>query len=561
MEPMSKPKDHDLRNVTVFVAAMASLGLANSTLAAEPTQPKLIVAISVDQFSANLFDEWRGQFTGGLKRLSSGVVYTSGYQTHAATETCPGHSTLLTGKHPNKTGIVANAYHDPATGKVVYCVNDPSVVIANDPKVPPVGPARLVATTFGDWMKAANPASRVVAISAKDRAAITMAGHHPDGVYWLVEGFGFTTYMAPGGDAAKALAPVAGYNASIAKLWTTKPQWTYAHPDCKAKAASWSVGGKTWESKLPPENWGVSDDPKVIKQNVGSSPMADEMTGQAARHLIKQFDLGKGPAPDLLAISFSATDFVGHRYGTRGPEMCEQMHRLDETIGRILSDLDRRKVPYLVVLSADHGGSDFTERMQVQGFPNAKRVNSGQVLGRVNAALMAELGLAKAPLMGSIEESDVVGVSEADKARVTATAVRVLAAQPEVTAVFTREQLLETKVRPGVPPDELSVQERFALGAYAGRSPEILVALNPESTLAAAAPGVLLASHGSVWDYDRRVPMLFWWPGAGGESRFLPVETVDIGPTLAGAIGIAPPSDVDGRCLTMPASSGVVCSR
>ena len=549
-----------MRNLSILIATVGSLGLATGALAAVPAPPKLIVAISIDQFSANLFDEWRGQFSGGLKRLSSGVVYTSGYQTHAATETCPGHSTLLTGKHPNKTGIVANAYHDPATGRVVYCVNDPSVVIAHDPKVPPVGPARLVATTLGDWMKAANPASRVVAISAKDRAAITMAGHQPDGVYWLVEGYGFTTNMAPGGDAAKALAPVAGYNSSITQVWKTRPQWTYQHADCRVKAASWTFGGKTWASKLPPENWGVSDDPKVISQNVASSPMADELTGEAARHLIKQFDLGKGPAPDLLAISFSATDFVGHRYGTRGPEMCEQMHRLDESIGRVLSDLDRRKVPYLVVLSADHGGSDFTERMQVQGFPGAKRVNSGEVLGRVNKALMVELGLAKAPLQGTIEESDVVGVPDADRARVTAAAVRVIAAQPEVTAAFTREQLLETKVRPGIPPDELSVQERFALGVYAGRSPEILVALNPQSTLAPAAPGVLLASHGSVWDYDRRVPMLFWWPGAKVENRFLPVETVDIAPTLASALGVLVPNDVDGRCLTMPAESGVRCA-
>ena len=559
MALMSKPEEYDLRNLLILIAA-ASLGLATGARAAEPVAPKLIVAISIDQFSANLFDEWRGQFTGGLKRLSSGVVYTSGYQTHAATETCPGHSTLLTGKHPNKTGIVANVYHDPATGRVVYCVNDPSVVIAHDAKVPPVGPARMAATTLGDWMKAANPASRVVAVSAKDRAAITMAGHQPDGVYWLVEGYGFTTYMAPGGDATKALAPVAGYNASIAKVWKTRPKWTYQHADCRAKAASWTVGGKTWASKLPPDNWGVSDDPKVIKQNVGSSPQADEMTGEAARHLIKQFDLGKGPAPDLLAISFSATDFVGHRYGTRGPEMCEQMHRLDETIGRVLHDLDQRKVPYLVVLSADHGGSDFTERMQFEGFPNAKRVNSGEVLGRVNKALMVEFGLAKAPLQGSIEESDLVGVPEADRARVIAAAVREIAAQPEVTAVFTREQLLETKVRPGVPPDELTVQERYALGVYAGRSPEILVALNPQSTLAPAAPGILLAGHGSVWDYDRRVPMLFWWPGAQAESRFLPVETVDIAPTLASALGLAVPADVDGRCLTMPAESGTRCA-
>ena len=108
-----------------------------------PVKPKLILAISVDQFSSNLYDDWRSQYAAGLGRLSQGVIYTSGYQTHASTETCPGHSTLLTGKHPNKTGIVANAYKDPVTGKPVYCVNDPSVVLAHDPKAQPVGPCLL----------------------------------------------------------------------------------------------------------------------------------------------------------------------------------------------------------------------------------------------------------------------------------------------------------------------------------------------------------------------------------------------------------------------------------
>ena len=316
-------------------AALGLLALSISPLAqaapsAAPVKPKLIVAISVDQFSANLYDDWRGQYVAGLGRLSQGVVYTSGYQTHASTETCPGHSTLLTGKHPNKTGIVSNAYKDTATGKPVYCVNDPSMVLAHDPKAPPVGPSRLLATTLGDWLKEVSPASRVVAVSAKDRAAITMAGHKADGVFWLVEGKGFSTFMPPGGDAAKALAPIAAYNAQIAPVWTKRPTWTYKHADCKAKAADWIVNGKTFESRLPPTGWGQSDDPVVIKSQVVASPMADEMTGEAARRLIKAYKLGKGPAPDLLAVSFSATDFVGHRYGTRGPEMCEQMHLITE---------------------------------------------------------------------------------------------------------------------------------------------------------------------------------------------------------------------------------------
>ena len=520
---------------------------------AAPVKPKLIVAISVDQFSSNLFDDWRGQYVAGMGRLSQGVIYTSGYQTHASTETCPGHSTLLTGKHPNKTGIIANTYTDPGTGKPVYCVNDPTVVLAHDPKAQPVGPGRLLATTLGDWLKTASPESRVVAVSSKDRAAINMAGHKADGVFWLVEGKGFTTYMSPGGDPVKALAPIAAYSAELTPVWAKRPTWTYRHPDCKARAANWTINGKTFESRLPPTGWGQSDDPVVIKSQVLASPMADEMTGEAARRLIRAYGLGKGSAPDLLAVSFSGTDFIGHRYGTRGPEMCEQMHRLDETIGRLLAEVDRLKIPYMVVLSADHGGSDMTERLQAEGYPMAKRVTSAEVLARVNAALRSEFNLVTSPLSGSIEEVEVVHGLEVDQSRITAAAVRILGAQPEIAGAFTREDLLASPVRTGVPADELTLKERFSLSTYAGRSPDISAALKPQSTLSPPAPGVVVASHGSPWDYDRRVPMLFWWPGVKAEARFLPVETVDIAPTLATALGLVPPGDVDGRCLALAA--------
>jgi len=439
------------------------------------------------------------------------------------------------------------------SGKPVYCVNDPSVVLAHDPKAQPVGPKRLLATTLGDWLKTASPQSRVVAVSAKDRAAIIMAGHKADGVFWLVEGLGFTTFMAPGGDASQALAPMAAYNAELAPVWTRRPTWTYLHADCKAKAADWVVNGQIFQSRLPPTDWGQSDDPGVIKSQVLASPLADEMTGEAARRLITAYNLGRGPAPDLLAVSFSATDFVGHHYGTRGPEMCEQMHRLDETIGRLLAEVDRLKIPYMVVLSADHGGSDLTERLQVEGYPMAKRVTSAPVMAQVNAALMAELDLKTPPLAGSVEESEVVGIPDADKDRVAAAAARILSAQPEVAGAFTLKDLLTSPVRPGVPPDELTLKERFSLSTYAGRSPDVLAALKPQSTLSPPMPGVLVASHGSPWDYDRRVPMLFWWPGVTPEARFLPVETVDIAPTLAAAWGLTPPADIDGRCLALAA--------
>ena len=510
--------------------------------------PKLIVAISVDQFSASLFEEWRPRFTAGLKRLAGGIVYSSGYQTHAATETCPGHSTLLTGRHPNKTGIVGNTMRDEATGQPVYCLDDPTVVLAHDSSAKAVGPRRLMVDTLGEWLKASSPASRVVAVSGKDRGAITMAGHRPDGVFWLFPGYGFTTYTAPGADPGKALAPVAGLNAKLAATWRQPPSYSYAHADCRAAEGSWTVDGQAFASRLPPEPFGTK--PADIARNVMASPVNDAMTLAAAQQVIEHYQLGRRSATDLLAISFSGTDYVGHAYGSRGPEMCEQLHRLDEAIGTLLTGLDRLNVPYLVVLSADHGGSDMVERLAAQGYP-AGRIDGDTILARVNAAVMAETGLTAPPLTGSIDEPALVpGVAPGDRGRVLAAAKRALEKEADVVAAFTLDEALATRVPPGKAPDELTLQERFAESAYRGRSGDLLVALRPY-TAPRANPGYR-AGHGSPWDYDRRVPILFWWNGAPAQTRFLPVETVDIAPTLAAVLGLTPPADVDGRCLPLP---------
>ncbi|MET0270024.1 MAG: alkaline phosphatase family protein [Sphingomonas sp.] len=538
------------------------LALPANALAAPlpPTPPKLIVAISVDQFSANLFEEWRPRFTGGLKRLSGGIAFPSGYQSHAATETCPGHSTLLTGRHPNKTGIVANTMRDEATGKSVYCLADDTVVLAHDAAAPAVGPKRLMADTLGEWLKAASPQSRVVGVSGKDRGAITMVGHAPDGVFWTMPGYGFTTYMRPGGDATAALAPVAAVNAAQAKAWRTRPTWTYRHPECRALAGDWSIGETRFASKLPPTGYGTSDKPGDIARNVMVSPMNDAMTLAGAQAMLRHYRLGKGPATDLLTVSFSATDLIGHTYGSRGPEMCEQMHALDTAIGTLLADVDKLGVPYLVVLSADHGGSDLTERLAVRGFP-ARRVDTAAIVERVNRAAMAAAGLAAPPFEGGLDELAIArDVPPADRPRVLAAAKAVLAKEPDVAGAFTIDELLATPIPHGTPADELTLRERFAESAWRGRSGDLMVALRPELTANAKAGGAI-AGHGSPWNYDRRVPILFWWKGAPAETRFLPVETTDIAPTLAATLGITPPDDVDGRCLPLaapcPAQNGV----
>jgi predicted AlkP superfamily pyrophosphatase or phosphodiesterase len=152
----------------MILAAAAAL-LAVPAAAQQPPPPRLLVVISVDQFSADLFDEYRPQFTAGLARLSEGTVFDKAYQSHAATETCPGHSTILTGDHPSRTGIVANTWIDQSierTDKKVYCVEDETQPGTSSTAYK-VSPKHLLVPTLGDLMKAKWPGSRTVAVAGK----------------------------------------------------------------------------------------------------------------------------------------------------------------------------------------------------------------------------------------------------------------------------------------------------------------------------------------------------------------------------------------------------------
>lgn len=190
-----------LKTVAALLLASAALpALAQPTAtsgpAATPTAPapapagapKLIVAIAVDQFSADLFSEYRQHFSGGLARLArEGIVFPRGYQSHAATETCPGHSTILTGGRPSRTGIIANQWFDlgaTRADKLIYCAEDESHAGSDHSNYQP-SPVHLRVPTLGGRMKAASPATRVVSIAGKDRAAIMMGGPGADQTWWL----------------------------------------------------------------------------------------------------------------------------------------------------------------------------------------------------------------------------------------------------------------------------------------------------------------------------------------------------------------------------------------
>lgn len=543
-----------------LLAAAVSTGFAAQaqTVGAQAISkpdPKLVVVISVDQFSANLYAQHRGEFTGGLATLSSGIVYPNGYQSHAFTETCPGHSTLLTGKHPNKTGISANDWYDRETGKTVYCLADPTVTPADDPKGRAVSPANMVATTYGDWLKAVSPSSRVFGVSGKDRGAITMSGHHADGQFWYQPGFGFTTWVPQGQTAEQRLKPVAAFNAKLAADLKKHPYtWDYDKASakrCKALEASYETGGRQWRAALPIPA-ATSDADKL--RDLYASPYTDQATLELAQSLRETYGLGDGPQVDVLTVSLSATDFIGHRYGTRGPEMCDQITRLDERLGVFLKSLDKVKGGVLVVLAADHGGADFVERLAGEGYDSQRVLGKPWIAG-LNAQLRKDLDLSWDPLKadGGIDQIYVVGPdgrtpSITDRARVTAAALVLINKDPAVAEAYDSNAILTLAAAPADAfPEELSVAERLRRSAYPGRVGDILVAFKPYRVPATAGT-TYVSTHGSPWDYDRRVPILFWWKGASPHERVLPLDTVDIAPTLAGVTHVTPPTDIDGVC-------------
>lgn len=517
--------------------------------AAARKPPALIVTIVVDQFGANLFNQYRTRFTGGLRTLEDqGLVYAAGYQTHALTETCPGHSTILTGAHPTHTGIPANDWVDRATGQEIYCLAALQNTLAHGRVTDngPVGPDHLKVGSLGDWLKAASPDSRVFAVSGKDRGAVTLAGRHGDGAFWYTDGFGFTTYVEPGQRAEARLAPVAALNARIrARLAQAPASWTYQTDDCRALEGEWTVGDQTFRAALPPQ-----------RLQLDSSPLLDELTLEAATALLDEQQLGRRGVTDLLGVSLSATDRIGHGFGSQGPEMCEQMHRLDAALGAFLTRLGQTPGGVLVVLTADHGGNDMPERQATRGYPDATRLDP-TLLGRLNAALKAEFGLDDEPLAPGASGLMVVGeggrgLAEPLRGRIATAAVALLRAEAQVAGAWTlAETLASAMPAADASPQELSLLQRQRLSAVEGRSPDIVVAYDPNITPGRGRVGGVVSGHGTPWDYDRRVPIIFWTPDAVGQERFLAIRTIDIAPTLANILKLETPDTVEGRCLDL----------
>ncbi len=529
----------------MLMTVLAAVALGAALTAGPPApRPRLVVLVVVDQMRGDYLQRYRAQWAGGFRRLlEQGAVFTDGRQEHAITETAPGHSTLLSGRSPASTGIVTNA-----TG-----VGDPASLLLQATG-PGASPWRFRGSTLYDWLRSADSTTRVLSVSRKDRGAILPVGRADGQVYWWSHGM-FTTsryYRDTLPSWVKAWDNRPGPRRLEGAIWRLlQPAAQYSEPD----SMPYEHNGEDYAfpHRLPADS--------TILSRIVDYPWMDSLTLDLALEGTGKLHLGAGPTPDLLVVSLSTTDAVGHAYGPDSREIHDQLLRLDHWLGWFLDSLATLVPPgrTVLALTADHGvqpfpewaisaGSARTDTAGMAGYTDryavgqAGRVWLGGLAVQLDRLFRARynvdfhFGFDSGLLTADVAALRARGVDTDSLAG--AVAAEVLA-RPGIARVFTPQSLAAA---PGSDREAFYWRETLppALGWL------ICASTRPGWTWQSSGGW---ATHGTTNPADMHVPMVFWGAGVKRGIYREPVRTVDIGPTLARLAGVRPTEPVEGRVL------------
>jgi predicted AlkP superfamily pyrophosphatase or phosphodiesterase len=509
--------------------------------APDNSRPKLVLFITIDAMRPDYLSRFEPQLTGGLGKLyRDGAVFTNAFQDHAITETAPGHSATMSGRFPVHTGISANSAG----------VNDTTVALIDAPG-PGASPFRFRGTTLTDWLVAKDLRTRVLSVSRKDRAAILPIGKSKQPVFWYAGNGTFTTSTYYG---------------------SALPDWVKAFNARKLPA---SFAGRAWQlllpesgypepDSVPTESGGIgflfphieSSSPDTAARVLGEFPWMDEITLDFALAGVNALKLGAGPQTDVLAISLSTTDAIGHRFGPDSREVHDQILRLDRSLGVFLDSLFRirNQNEVVIALTADHGLTPFPEVHAVDPNTGAIRVNVRPVLQRLSNSL-SEAGVAGYGLNSGFGANSGNGFSfDGGVLDLDRPALAKAKINPDSLLRVLRAEFLRV---PGVArADRISelaradtVNDRIArrwLHMFADEDKAaMVVTLAPYNYWL----GSYQAQHGSPNDSDAHVPIIFYGSGIkpGRYPEF--ARVVDMAPTLAAIVRVTPQEKLDGHIL------------
>jgi len=521
--------------------------------AAATNRPRLLVFLVVDGLPQRQMLAYRDQLApDGLARfLERGAWFSDAHYGHAFTVTGAGHATVLSGTYPHRHGIIANEWRDAITGAPEYCTGDTTATYIGHKTQPLDGtsPKNLKVETVGDVLRRADPRAKVIGISGKDRGAILPAGQTGTAYMYMTQTgfFASSTFYMP-----QHPAWVTAFNAAKPADRWFKKEWKALLPEAAYERSlpdrqAW-YGQKA--AALPMLMGAPSDEApgSAYYSQLLRSPYADQLTLDFARAAIAGEGLGKDNVPDILAISLSGHDYINHRFSAESRFSHDHLLQLDRMLQDFFKHLDATvgRDNYIATLTADHGFMPAPEFTAQQGLRSGRIVGS-QLLNRVNSGLEEEFGAGKwVSFSGSslLLNKQLITQQRVDPDEVAEEARALLLEEPGIAAAYTRRELAAGSRIDG--PFFGAMQRAW----HAEVSGDVQYVLKPYWMFQSSTS---IATHGSPYPYDTNVPILAWgprWvkPGRVDER----VEVVDIAPTVASWLGVAPPATSEGKPLPLP---------
>lgn len=553
---------------------------AETSTPAKASRPRLVLLIVVDQFRYDYLTRFGDLFgSRGIGRLMrDGASWTEANFDHVPTFTAPGHAVFMTGAWPSQTGIIANEWYERDTGRKVKSVTDDSTrMLAGLPEQKSYSPRRLLCSTVGDELRLAdNDRSRVIGISTKDRSAILPAGRRANAAYWF------------GTDNGNMVSSTYYFN--------QEPDWVVRfnerHLADKLFGAHWDRllpeteylrrAGKDdvpWENLDKSSNdtnffphvttGGAARPSKPFYKALDYTPFANDLLIAFAEEAITNERLGNGEDTDVLSVSFSANDYVGHRFGPYSQEAMDMSLRVDRQIGTLLDFVDARVglQNTVVIFSADHGASAVPEQAALMNLPGRRYIKP-ELLKLIEDGLKAKYARPDRPATDYIQtftnrgeteggflnsnfylnraalKRDGIDLDECERA-VGELAMRI----PGVARYFARAQLESNSVSSADP-----IARRVLHGFYPSRSGDVIIVFEPYNILFDLPDDPTdprsSATHGSPYSYDTHVPLIIMGRDFAGGRYSQAATPADIAPTLASLLGVQAPSCAVGRVLS-----------
>ncbi|MGQ3892462.1 alkaline phosphatase family protein [Legionella sp. CNM-4043-24] len=519
--------------------------LGSQASGAQPDAPRLIVQLVVDQLRGDLLHQYQNDFgpNGFNYLLSHGINFQNAHHPHAYTITCVGHTTISTGAYPSLHGIIGNEWFDRDSGEDMYCVGDNKSAILPTARSKKTlegrSPRNILSSTLSDEV-VLSKTGRSFAVSLKDRAAISLAGHAGKAFWFDRENGGFVTSQYY---YASYPSWVSDWNAQYkdpVEAWTlSKEPVKYRFADTPVITNDYPDFGKTF-----PHQTGAPGNSLYYK-HLSMTPKTDEFSADFASRLIREEKLGQTAGKtDYLGISFSSVDAIGHQFGPNSLESEENLLRLDKTLASLLSNIDKEVglENTLIVLTADHGIADSPAYLAQNHMNNVAPVDE-KALRQLIETRLAERHKLPAKALQAIRlpylylDHRVLAEAQVSLQAVSNTLVEMLNQQE---GIFRAYPLPIS----GIEQDWLSAKvDKMAIPNRAG---DIYLVQPPYQS---AGNDSVRVDHGTPWRYDSFVPLLFVNPAFKPQRVSEPVYTNDIAPTLAAILQIKAPSAAVSRPL------------